>query len=312
MISVAMATYNGEKYIRKQIESIYKQSYPVDEVIICDDQSNDNTVKIINRFIYENHLSKKWKVVVNEKQLGFVKNFIKAISLTTGEFVFLSDQDDIFYQNKFQVMMDFFRNNPQCILLNANYEIIDENGRVSENFRSRSRKKRKHCVEQIEFREWLFESAFPGFSMGFRACIREKIVNSNIEDCYGHDQIIGLIAIDQKGNYRMGDVLSGYRIHYKNTTGGINVMSNYSISKRIEQKEKERTEYKRMENLIKKNGIQNIDYEFFSQREKELEKRIKLLKERNLWGEVLLLFKAKTYPKGTIMGDCICLIRGIS
>ena len=64
MISVAMATYNGEKYIRKQIESIYKQSYPVDEVIICDDQSNDNTVKIINRFIYENHLSKKWKVVV--------------------------------------------------------------------------------------------------------------------------------------------------------------------------------------------------------------------------------------------------------
>ena len=199
MISVAMATYNGEKYIGKQIESLYKQTCPADEVIICDDQSSDSTVEIINKFICENHLSGKWRVIVNEKRLGFIKNFVKAISLTSGDFIFLSDQDDIFYPNKFQVMTEAFRNNPQCILLNANYEIIDENGNVSENFRSRSRKKRSEGLEKIGFKEWLFESAFPGFSMGFRACIREIIVDSNIEECYGHDQLIGLIAISKGG-----------------------------------------------------------------------------------------------------------------
>ena len=310
MVSVAMATYNGEKYIEKQLESICNQSIIVDEVVICDDGSNDNTVEIIKKFVEKNKLEKKWQIIVNDKKLGFVGNFIKAISLTKGDYIFLADQDDIFYSCKFKKMLEYFSKNKKCVLLNANYEIIDEEGNVSENIRTRARKKRTHKIEKIDFQEWLYESAFPGFSMGFRACVREKLINANIDDCYGHDQLIGLIAINEDGNYRMSDILSGYRIHSNNTTGGKKLVNNYSISNRIEQKTKERAEYKKLRKMIDANNIQNVDMNFLDLRESELEKRIEYLKRHSIRGGIKMLINSKAYPKGTILGDCICMIRG--
>lgn len=310
VISVAIATYNGEKYIEKQLKSILEQSIEVDEVIICDDKSTDDTVDVIRKFIKNNKLFNKWKIWINEKNLGYIRNFIKAITLTKGDYIFLSDQDDIFYPNKFKTMIEYFEKNPQCVLLNANYEIIDEKGDVNENFRTLSRNKRISKVDKIDFRKWLYESSFPGFSMGVRACLRDKIANANLEGCYGHDQLIGLLAINMDGNYRMNEVLSGYRIHSENTTGGKNVLNNYSITMRIEQKEKEQKEYKQLRRMIEVNNIKNIDYHFLDMREKELKKRIKLLEKRKIFGLFIMLITSKAYPKGTILGDCLYLIRG--
>ena len=92
MISVAMTTYNGEKYIRKQIESILNQSMKVDEIIVCDDGSTDKTVEIL----------KEYPVTVyqNENNLGYRLNFKKAMSLCTHEYTFLCDQDDIWEKKK--------------------------------------------------------------------------------------------------------------------------------------------------------------------------------------------------------------------
>lgn len=311
MVSVAIATYNGEKYIEEQLESIFRQTVKVDEVVICDDKSTDNTVKIINRFIEKNKLYSKWKIIVNEKNLGYIKNFLKAISLTKGDYIFLSDQDDIFYPNKFEKMINYFNRNEDCLLLNANYEIIDETGRVSENFRTMARKKRNKKIEKINFRKWIYVSSFPGFSMGFRSLIRERLLNMDITDCYGHDQLIGLLAINEDGNYVISDVLSGYRIHLNNTTGGKNITNNYSISKRIEQKTKELQEYQQLEKIIVGNDIKNVDMKFLMIREKELRKRIKYLKSKNVIGLLGMVIKSKAYPKETILGDCLYILKGI-
>lgn len=74
MISVAMATYNGERFIIQQLSSILNQSVSVDEVIICDDCSTDSTVSLISDFI-ENNTLYNWRVIKNQENLGFSKKF---------------------------------------------------------------------------------------------------------------------------------------------------------------------------------------------------------------------------------------------
>lgn len=87
MISVVMATFNGEKYIKKQLKSIISQTKKVDEIIIVDDCSSDNTVKLIEQF--KNKYNQNLKLYINKVNIGYRKNFKKAISLCESEYIFL-------------------------------------------------------------------------------------------------------------------------------------------------------------------------------------------------------------------------------
>lgn len=108
MISIALTTYNGEKYLSQQIDSILAQSIKNFELIICDDKSTDDTVKIIKQYISEDS---RIKLYVNEKNLGFKKNFEKALSLCNGEFIALCDQDDIWEINHLEILFNNIENN---------------------------------------------------------------------------------------------------------------------------------------------------------------------------------------------------------
>lgn len=77
-ISVAMTTYNGSKYIIKQLDSLKNQSRKIDELVICDDCSTDNTVELVNDYIKSNNLE-GWNIYSNENNLGFINNFKQAI-----------------------------------------------------------------------------------------------------------------------------------------------------------------------------------------------------------------------------------------
>lgn len=109
-ISVAMATYNGEDYIEEQLFSIINQTRPPDEIVICDDNSSDNTLEIIDKITSNTIVP----IVAykNEKNLGFTGNFIKAISLSNGDLIFISDQDDVWFENKISAVIDLYRRNP--------------------------------------------------------------------------------------------------------------------------------------------------------------------------------------------------------
>lgn len=91
-ISTAMCTYNGEKYLREQLESIARQTLLPNELVVCDDCSSDETVEIIQDFSRNAPFSVR--LMINENNLGFAKNFEKAITLCSGEIIVLSDQDD--------------------------------------------------------------------------------------------------------------------------------------------------------------------------------------------------------------------------
>ena len=108
LVSVAIATYNGEKYIKEQIESILNQTYKNIEIIICDDNSTDNTIGIINEYFSKyNNI----KYFVNKNNLGLNNNFAKAIKLCTGEYIAISDQDDIWFSEKIEILLDNIDNN---------------------------------------------------------------------------------------------------------------------------------------------------------------------------------------------------------
>ncbi|MEA1916325.1 MAG: glycosyltransferase family 2 protein [Campylobacterota bacterium] len=127
LVSIAMCTYNGERFINEQLDSILNQTYKNLEIIITDDCSSDKTVEIIRE--YEKSDS-RIKFHQNEKNLGFVKNFEKAISFCSGEYIALADQDDIWKLNKLEVFLDEIEDN---VLIYSDAILIDADGNETGN-----------------------------------------------------------------------------------------------------------------------------------------------------------------------------------
>lgn len=122
LVSIALCTYNGAVYLEEQLDSIIKQSYPNLEIVVVDDGSKDNTLEILKS--YSNKYS-HFKIYQNAVNLGYIKNFEKAISLCTGEFIALCDQDDIWLENKIALQVSEIGDN---ILIYHDSEFINENG----------------------------------------------------------------------------------------------------------------------------------------------------------------------------------------
>lgn len=119
-----MCTYNGAEFLRAQLESIAAQSRRPDEIVICDDGSTDETQAVIKQFADNSPIL----VVlhINEQNLGSVKNFEKAINLCTGDVIALSDQDDVWREDKLQLIEAAFNANPGAGLVFSDAEIVDK------------------------------------------------------------------------------------------------------------------------------------------------------------------------------------------
>lgn len=109
-----MATYNGDKYVREQIDSILLQLKENDELIISDDGSSDQTLKII-----KSYQDTRIKILINEtSKHGFVGNFENALNHSTGDIIFFSDQDDIWFSNKISKSIELIKSNNFDIFIN--------------------------------------------------------------------------------------------------------------------------------------------------------------------------------------------------
>ena len=117
-----MCTYNGAEFLPAQLESILRQSRPPDEIVICDDGSTDETVTILQKFASDPRIT----IRLNDKNLGSLKNFEQAISLCSGDVIALSDQDDVWREDKLQLIEPVFRANPRVGLVFSDAEIVDE------------------------------------------------------------------------------------------------------------------------------------------------------------------------------------------
>lgn len=117
MIGVLLCVYNGEKYVEEQLVSLFNQKKLPDEVLIVDDCSSDNTVQVCEKFIKNNSLSGKWRLIINESNQGWRVSFFTNVELLKSDIIFFCDQDDIWDINKIDKMFNQILLNPSISLL---------------------------------------------------------------------------------------------------------------------------------------------------------------------------------------------------
>ena len=122
-ISIALATYNGAANLQAQLDSYLSQDRLPDELVACDDVSTDETVEILKTF--RNIASFEVTILENSTNLGFTNNFGKVIANCSGDLIFLSDQDDIWFPEKIRIVEDTFKKNPGVLLITHDGDLVD-------------------------------------------------------------------------------------------------------------------------------------------------------------------------------------------
>lgn len=123
-ISIAMATYNGERFLKEQLDSFSLQTRLPDELVVTDDGSSDNTLEILHSF--QSTAPFEVRIRRNSERLGTDKNFEKAVSLCSGDVIFLSDQDDVWFPGKIQRVVSHFAANPKIMVVTNDQIVTDE------------------------------------------------------------------------------------------------------------------------------------------------------------------------------------------
>ena len=122
-VSVALCTYNGERYLPEQLNSIRQQQLPVSELVVCDDGSTDGTLALLEAFAQT--VAFPVRIYRNAQNLGSTKNFEKCLLLCTGEVIFCSDQDDCWLPEKVKKQVDFLSQHPEYEAVFSDAGIMD-------------------------------------------------------------------------------------------------------------------------------------------------------------------------------------------
>lgn len=208
LISIALCSYNGERFISTQIDSILEQTYMNFELIIVDDASKDNTINIIKEYkIKDNRI----KVFQNEKNLGFVKNFEKAISLCKGKYIALADQDDIWKKNKLEV---FLNNIGENLLIYSDAILIDDN---SEETGSQLIRPNHNLVRGKCNKSFIFYNCVSGNTLMFKRDLVKDIVPIPLDITF-HDIWIAFVASTIGTITFTEEAMTYYRRHSEQVT----------------------------------------------------------------------------------------------
>lgn len=281
MISVAMATYNGKRYIKEQLDSIINQTQLPDEIVIRDDCSKDGTFDFLINYS-KNYTNIKWDIKQNQSNLGYKKNFYNAIVACHGDYIFLCDQDDIWIKDKIEVMMvQMLKSN--SLLLMSNLKSFYQNGcknRVKEERLGLKKIKKSfnlnHCVNTPR----------PGCSF----CISKELVDlykKNIDFTIPHDNLLWHIASLQGRVCHLNRVTMKYRRHDLNASNN----KKNCKDKRLEAIQEQIRNIDYLLNISEKNEERN----FFLKQKIAFESRMKNLEEKNIIKLILSIKNIKYY-----------------
>lgn len=206
LISIALCTFNGERFLKEQLDSLVGQTYLKIEIIAVDDHSEDGTWEILKDYA-ERYPS--LQIFRNHKNLGYHKNFEKALGMCKGELIAISDQDDCWALEKLQRMQERMGEN---ILIYHDSEFIDEQG-IDMDFKM-SRK--FNFVKGADPRAFLFLNCVSGHSMLFRKSVLEKALPFPEKGFYDH--WIVFVASHLGSIDYIKDCLVKYRQHPRNAT----------------------------------------------------------------------------------------------
>lgn len=224
-VSVVMATYNGMNFLEEQLESIRKQTYSAEEVVIFDDCSTDGTYRYIENYIARNRLN--WKLYQNQNNLGWQRNFMQGLEKTSNELIFFSDQDDIWHPSKIETMIKYMQENKSINLLACGYKKIYADETINDEiFETSSVGVRKQINDYSNV-----TIDYPGCTYCFRKSFFEKIKDAWVE-MFPHDALIYIAAWLTDSLYICDETLHFFRRHENSASlRGVD----FSISHRAER-----------------------------------------------------------------------------
>ena len=206
LISIVLCTYNGEAFLEQQISSLVSQTYPNLEIIISDDSSTDGTKAILSR--YEGH--KNIRIVYNEQNAGFVKNFEQAVLLTAGEYIAFSDQDDIWLPGKIEKLYHAITDRS---LIYSDSILVDDNGQSLRKKLSDFKRMRDNITDS---RGFIFLNVVSGHTM----MIKKDLIAAALPLPGGfyHDWWFAIQAANKDGIAFLNEPLTLYRQHSQTIT----------------------------------------------------------------------------------------------
>lgn len=219
MISIAMATYNGAKYIKEQIESILAQTIQNFELVVCDDNSIDNTFPILQEYAARDNRIHVYK---NDTNMGFKRNFEKVIGLTHGDYIALCDQDDIWTPDHLSVLYsNLVGCGKSCDMVCGASELIDNEGRelgLSLAWIEAYDRIEETDNAKIAYTLLFFRNPFQGASM----MMRREFINQALpipDDVFFHDTWLSTLACFRGRMQYINRTVNQYRYHNNNVSG---------------------------------------------------------------------------------------------
>ncbi len=247
-LSIAMATYNGGRFLAEQLQSFADQIQPPDELVVCDDQSSDGTLEIVREF--QGRVGFPVVAARNEERLGISMNFAKAIGLCTGDVIFLSDQDDVWAKDKLKRHKDVYREDRGVGLVFNNAVLVDD------GLKSLGRTTFEELgIDERRFRELGGDRAFEvlarasrisGCTLSFRSRLWPHVLP--IPEPFIHDEWLAIVASMISHIRPIPEPLNYYRQHATQAIG-LGVIE-IGVSERHIPKRREWMETKAIQNTV--------------------------------------------------------------
>lgn len=209
-VSVVISTYNGEKYIYEQLESIRNQTRKPDEVLIFDDVSTDNTVEIVKKYLDQYKLD-NWILYENVENKGWKKNFMEGLWFSNGDLIFPCDQDDIWCNTKIEEMEYIMIKNSNINVLTSNYDAFYDSGKIIVGPNKNDGKIIRQPLAQN-----IFNTKYPGCTY----CVRKQFVELGKkywEKDFPHDALFWRLGMFSNSLYSYNKSLIKWRKHSDST-----------------------------------------------------------------------------------------------
>lgn len=304
--SVALCTCNGEKHLQAQLDSYSAQVMAPDEIVICDDRSEDGTLEIIERF--RRSASIPVKLVVNQQRLGVTANFAQAIALAKNDIIMLSDQDDVWAPNKVQVLRQIFEEEKVASLLH-DAQLIDRDGDPLSstlwNAKGPTPKERRQIKDGRGLDVLLRRNVVTGMCFSFLAKYREIVLP--VPASWFHDGWIGMCMAIAVNIDLVDHPLASYRQHGAQIIGAAKPTAARELGTKTEGSiETWQLSLQRHQALLEAtNGrmhASQTDVELIKGKIEHLERRMKILNRapgsRSLWMQEIRNGHYKTYSFG--------------
>ncbi len=289
-VDIVMATYNGEKYIREQIESILNQTYKDTRILIHDDGSSDHTIEIINELIHEYPL----KIVLISDNIvcrSAEGNFMHAMKQSDAEYIMFSDQDDVWLPHKIQMCLTKMKEienrigKDKPILVFGSYQPVDEELKPLEG----NRNNRQEAAYKTDFTNLLVQNYVNGCLSMINRSLANKMGDYD-KAILMHDWWAALIAGGGGEIHHIDNIMMLYRQHHQNAVGAVNVKSiQYRIKKIRDKRTREAgQEYLKQAKLLYQRNKEGLTL----QHREELKTFIDLY-QKNKPGRIIGLIKGK-------------------